>query len=295
MYSRIAFIMQQIVISGNGQAQGPIRSANWHFTSRCNYHCTFCSTQKLQGDLKSMDIARKTLTHLKRLGIEKLNFVGGEPLCNPLIYDVAKLSKEMGFVVSVTTNGSLLNEKTIERLAPYLDWVGISVDSCSDDVEAEMGRGHGIHVTHALEAAAIVKAKGIKLKINTTVTRLTKDEDMRALIEKFSPDRWKVFQFMHVPGQNDHAVSDLAITAEEFDAFRRRHEDIVLRSGASPVFETEELMLESYLMVAPSGNIFMNNQYPYPEYDIETMTPQMLCNIMNSSAYATRGAIYAWN
>lgn len=241
-----------------------------------------------------MDVAHTTLMHLKRLGIEKLNFVGGEPLCNPLIYDVVKLSKEMGFVVCVTTNGSLLNEKTISRLAPYLDWIGISVDTASDEVEAGMGRGKGMHVKHALEAAAIIREKGIKLKINTTVTRLTMNEDMHGLIEKFMPYRWKVFQFLHVPGQNDHAVGDLAITAEEFEAFSKRHEDIILKSGAKPVFETDELMLESYLMVAPSGNIFMNNHYPYPEYDIATMTPDKLAFIMDPSAYYSRGAVYDW-
>jgi len=271
-----------------------IKSANWHFTSVCNYHCTFCSTQKMQGDPDSIEVAEKVLTNLKRLGIEKVNFVGGEPLCNRLIYDAVRMAKEMGFVVSIVTNGALLNEARLVKLAPYVDWIGISVDSCYDEVEAAMGRGRGRHVTHALEMAPLIRAHGIKLKINTTVTKLTCGEDMTGLIREFAPDRWKVFQFMHVPGQNDHAVNELGVTSEEFEVFQRRHEGMVMKNGVRPVFETDEMMRESYLMVGPSGNVFMNNQYPAKEYDIKAVTPEIIYAIINREMYASRGAIYNW-
>lgn len=242
-----------------------------------------------------MDLAERTLFHLKRLGIEKINFVGGEPLCNRLIYDIVRLSKEMGFVVSIVSNGSLLNEKSIARLAPHVDWIGLSVDSASDDIEASLGRGRGHHVAHAIEIAPLVRKSGIRLKINTTVTRLTYLENMTELINKFQPDRWKVFQFMHIPGQNDHCVNDLAISPEEYSTFRKIHKDVVLKNGQKPVFESDDMMLESYLMVSPAGRIFMNNQYPHKEYDISTVTPESLNEIMNVDMYISRGAIYEWN
>lgn len=271
-----------------------VKSANWHFTSICNYRCIFCSTQKLEGDLKSIDLAKHTLFHLKRLGIEKINFVGGEPLCNPLIYDIVKLAREMDFIVSIVTNGTLLNEKSLQKLAPYVDWIGLSVDSASDEIEAKLGRGWGNHVTHALEIAPLIRKYGIKLKINTTVTRLNVYEDMSPLIKKFHPDRWKVFQFMHVPGQNDHCIDSLAITNAEFEAFKERHSGVTLKNGIKPIFESEEMMLESYLMVSPAGNIFMNNKFPHEEYDISTMTVEKLKDIMNTEMYLNRGALYKW-
>ena len=241
-----------------------------------------------------MDVAKHTLFHLKRLGIEKINFVGGEPLLNRLIYDIVCLAKEMGFIVSIVTNGALLNKGVIDRLAPYVDWIGMSVDSSSDEVEAKLGRGRGKHVSHALEVAPLVLESGIRLKINTTVTRLTYLENMIGLINQFQPDRWKVFQFMHVPGQNDHCVSDLAITAEEFSVFKNTHKDVVLQNGLKPVYESDNIMLESYLMVSPAGRIFMNNQYPHQDYDISTVTQEFLSKIMNVGMYISRGAIYEW-
>jgi radical S-adenosyl methionine domain-containing protein 2 len=117
---------------------------------------------------------------------------------------------------------------------------------------------------------------------------------MIPLIEKFQPDRWKVFQFMHIPGQNDHCVDLLAITKDEFEAFKARHSNYTLKNGINTIFESDEMMRESYLMVSPTGNIFMNNKYPHEEYDISTMTIEKLREIMNTEMYVNRGALYDW-
>jgi len=196
------------------------RSANWHMTSACNYRCKFCCMQKLTGDLTSMTRAGEVLHHLKRLGIEKINFVGGEPLCNSLVFDVTRLAKDMGFIVGITSNGALLTEKTLNRLFGSVNWIGLSIDSSSDKIENRLGRGDGTHVRNCTKVSEMVQDLGIKLKINTTVTKLTCREDMREFIQSINPDRWKVFQFLHVPGQNDDAVSSLGITDEEFAWFR---------------------------------------------------------------------------
>lgn len=270
------------------------RSANWHMTSACNYRCTFCCMQKLTGDLTSMTRAGEVLHHLKRLGIEKINFVGGEPLCSSLIYDVTHRAKEMGFVVGITSNGALLTEKTLNRLFSSVDWIGLSIDSSSDEIEKRLGRGDGSHVRHCTKISERVQDLGIKLKINTTVTKLTCREDMREFIRGINPDRWKVFQFLHVPGQNDDAVASLGITDEEFSWFRYINHDIRLRHGASPVFESAECMLDSYLMLTPSGSIFLNTEFPFREYPIESVNADMLPRILNVENYFSRGAVYAW-
>lgn len=263
-------------------------------TSVCNYRCKFCCMQKLTGDLTSTVRASEVLHHLKRLGIEKINFVGGEPLCNPLIYDVTSLAKEMGFVVGITSNGALLTEKNLNHLSGSVDWIGLSIDSSSDEIEKRLGRGDGSHVRHCTKVAEMVQNLGIKLKINTTVTKLTCQEDMREFIRNINPDRWKVFQFLHVPGQNDDAVESLGITDEEFTWFRYTNQDIQLRHGAFPVFESADCMFDSYLMLTPTGSIFLNTEYPFREYPIESVNAEMLPKILNVENYFSRGAVYAW-
>lgn len=271
-----------------------ILSANWHFTSLCNYRCKFCCMQKLSGDLRSLERARKVLDRLVGLGIEKINFVGGEPLCNPLIFDVVAVADKLGLVVSVTSNGSLLNQGSLDRLAPHVNWIGLSIDSASGVVERRMGRGDGSHVRHCMNVAPLVHELGMQLKVNTTVTKLTFREDMRNLIRVLDPQRWKVFQFLHVPGQNDDAVASFAITDEEFEEFKACNDNIKLRNGAAPVFESADLMLDSYLMLTPAGNIFLNREYPFREYALESVTKETLPAILNADNYVKRGAIYAW-
>jgi len=271
-----------------------VKSANWHFTSKCNYHCTFCCTQKNHGGLKSLQTAVDVFHHLRRLDIQKINFVGGEPFCSPLIFDLVKFAKEHGLTTSITTNGSLVTAEAIDRLSPYLDWMGLSVDSASDDVEKALGRGYGRHVSHAVHLSHLIRNAGIKLKVNTTVTRMTASEDMHQLIATLSPDRWKVFQFLYVKGQNDHAVESLSIPDHAFESFRERHMDVRLHNGLAPVFESADTMIDSYLMLAPSGNIYQNTHVAAPEIPLASVQPQDLPGILNIDKYSARGGIYEY-
>lgn len=120
-----------------------IKSVNWHTNSKCNYCCKFCYMKNL--DLGFTDImkARNILEKLAFLGMEKVNFVGGEPMLYPLINDIIRMAKEMGFIVCITTNGSLLNERSIKYMAPYVDWIGISIDSNNENIEKDLGRVSG--------------------------------------------------------------------------------------------------------------------------------------------------------
>lgn len=267
---------------------------NWHFTSRCNYHCTFCCTQNLSGNLNSLTTAIDVLTQLRRIGIEKINFVGGEPFTHPLIVDVLRLAKEAGFTTSVTTNGSLVTASMLENVEPYLDWIGISLDSPSESVEKKLGRGNGDHVRHAMELVSLIKKTTIKLKINTTVTKENLNDDMRLLISEIKPDRWKIFQFLHVKGQNDHAVASLSVTNEEFEMYKTHNSGNVLENGTFPVFENSYEMLDSYFMISPTGNVFINTEYPAKEIALECITKKSLPEILNVETYISRGAIYDW-
>lgn len=271
-----------------------VKSVNWHFTSRCNYRCTFCCKQNLEGDLSSLDEAGIVLDHLRRLGMDKINFVGGEPFCHPMVTDLIVMAKVKGFTTSVTTNGSLLTKEKLEKICKYLDWVGISIDSFSEKVEKQLGRGNGNHVDMVMRTARLIQKFGIKLKINTTVTRINRYEDMRPLISQISPDRWKVFQFLHIPGQNDAAVETLAISNSEFNQYKNRNSGITLKNGTSPVFEFSDEMMDSYFMISPSGKVILNNKYPVEEVSLADITRDSLAAIINVDAYLSRGAIYDW-
>jgi radical S-adenosyl methionine domain-containing protein 2 len=199
---------------------------------------------------------------LRKHRCNKLNFVGGEPLLYPDIDKILKESHECGLTTSIVTNDSLLTCKRIDELAPYLDWVGLSIDSVDENIQAALGRGNGSHVRKLLNIIEYLKKKGKKIKVNAVVTSLNKNEDIRPLIRKIDPDRWKVFQVMQVAGQNDKKVKSLLIRDEEFLEYKLRN-TIVLKDGSNTVFETNDEMKDSYIMIDPTGRFFHNSKGKY--------------------------------
>ncbi len=272
-----------------------IRSVNWHVTMDCNYKCRFCFYKNMTGKFKDIEIARHMLEKLKAKGIDKINFTGGEPLLYRNLDNLLKMAKDMGFIVSIVTNGALLNEYRIKELSRYVDWIGISIDSVDEEIEQKLGRGCGDHVAHVSMVCDHVHKYGMKLKINTTVTKLNYSEDMRPFISSLHPERWKTFQVLHMKGQNDDDGLDLFITLREFEKFKRINNGLKLDNGTSPIFESDDDMRDSYFIIGPDGNIVSSNNNQRSSIAFEQLEHMELTNLVDASKYIERGGNYDWN
>ncbi|WP_370575562.1 viperin family antiviral radical SAM protein [Methanomethylovorans sp.] len=270
-----------------------IRSANWHLTMDCNYSCRFCFYKNMSGEFKNLEKARHKLEVLKSKGIEKINFAGGEPLLYRNLSYLLRLAKEMGFVVSIVTNAFLLDESNLREMSEYVDWVGISVDSADEEIEKQLGRGHGNHVEHVRRICGLVLENGIGLKINTTVTKLNYFEDMKPFISSLSPDRWKVFQILPMKGQNDDAP-DLFLTDDEFEMFRSINGGLVLNNGVAPTFESAADMLESYFIIGSDGNILLSKGNQRSTIPFEELDHLELKDLVDAEKYVERGGDYEY-
>ncbi len=270
-----------------------VRSVNWHITQRCNYSCRFCFSKNLDQEIKNLETAQEILQYLRSMGMEKINFVGGEPTLHPLFLEIIKLAKATGFVVSVVSNGFYLNQELIRKLKPFIDWIGLSIDSAYEEVEIALGRGNGGHVKKIIDLASAIHEAGIKLKINTTVTRLNWSEDMRPLISRLKPDRWKVFQVLHILGQNDDHFNELSITNEQFSYFKTLNDETT--AGLVPIFEGANEMLASYFMISPSGLALSNIDGANRTFlSLTEVTNDNISQIMNVQQYLERDAVYPW-
>ncbi len=58
----------------------------------------------------------------------------------------------------------------------------------------------GDHVARSLSLFDRLHQYGIRVKLNTVVTRLNYQEDMSAFVRRVRPERWKVFQVLPVDG-----------------------------------------------------------------------------------------------
>jgi radical S-adenosyl methionine domain-containing protein 2 len=116
---------------------------------------------------------------------------------------------------------------------------------------------------------------------------------MRPLIRRLKPDRWKVFQVLHISGQNDLHFDELSITAEQFSYFKTlNHEPL---PGFAPVFEASSQMLTSYFMISPSGLVMSNiDNVSRAFLSLNEVNPGNISQVMDVQQYLQRDAIYPW-
>ena len=271
-----------------------VKSANWHITNRCNYACRFCFAQNLGKKELTLEEGKELLRKLADAGIEKINFAGGEPLLHPNLPEYCHEAKSLGLTVTIVTNGSRLDEKMIASLKGNVDWIGLSIDSCLDTVEAELGRGRGNHVSQAITAAYLIHEAGIRLKVNTTVTALTWQENMSPLIRMLRPDRWKVMQMMTIDGENDVSGAGLSVSNVQFRYFAEQHRSLCLDSGIYPVFESADDIEDSYFIITPDGHVKSDKGKKITLYELDDVLAMGIDNFINPGKYVERGGIYDW-
>jgi uncharacterized protein len=120
-----------------------IKSLCLHVSHDCNLSCEYCFASK--GDYKSgrslmkKDIALKAVDFLlKNCGVRKnieIDFFGGEPMMNfEVVWDTVRYARKReqdtgkNFYFTVTTNGTLLDNESIDFINENMDNVVISID-----------------------------------------------------------------------------------------------------------------------------------------------------------------------
>lgn len=196
---------------------------------------------------------------------EKVTFAGGEPTLCPWLLALVRRAHDAGAVTMIVTNGTALDEAWLDRFAGVLDWLTLSVDSAFPETSVAIGRavsGRALPTDHHVRLAWAARALGMRLKINTVVTRLNAGEDMRALLEQLAPERWKLFQALPVIGQNDAGFEGVTCAGEDFQRFVDRHAALSER-GIAVIPEDNQAMRGSYAMVDPAGRFYDNVDGPH--------------------------------
>ena len=273
-------------------------SVNLVLTERCNYHCKFCFGKYKNREFFNYDRILNIPCILKQLGTEKLTIEGGEPFLMPRLLElILEEAKNCGLTTMVISNGSLIKKEQLKRMAPYIDWLGLSIDSPNEETERFLGRGFGNHVAKVKKVAEWAHENEIYLKTNTVVTRYNLNDNLVPLLIELKPKRAKFFQFLHIEGANDEHAEELKITKEEFKEFVEQHR--VLEEYGIPIAaETNEYMLGSYLMLFPDGRFFNNNyrRYQHTKHSIFDNSTLALREAMwIPEKFVQRGGIYEWD
>ncbi len=178
-------------------ARGPV--VIWNLIRRCNLTCKHCYAQSADheyaGELSTQEVLR-TLDDLKAAGVPALILSGGEPLLRPDFFEIAQRAKERGFHVSLSSNGTLIDQPMADRIAAFgFDYVGVSLDG----LKATHDKFRRLEGAFDLSLAGVrlLHARGIKVGLRYTMTALN-GHDFPALLELMRTEGAQKFYFSHL-------------------------------------------------------------------------------------------------
>ncbi|MEK7261296.1 MAG: radical SAM protein, partial [Pseudomonadota bacterium] len=185
------------VQSPKRQPPGPV--VIWNLIRRCNLTCKHCysisADKDFPGELSTAEVY-KVMDDLKAFGVPVLILSGGEPLLRPDIFDISRRAKDMGFYVGLSTNGTLIDESNIDRIAGIgYDYVGISIDG----LKATHDRFRRLEGAFdaSMHAIRLCHQKGIKVGMRFTMTQDNAHE-LPALLKLMEDEGVDKFYLSHL-------------------------------------------------------------------------------------------------
>ncbi len=164
-------------------------------TTVCNLHCTFCSTAagpeihpvNYEVEVNYLLDWTKEVIKLKDCKDIEINLDSmGEPTAYPdlikLITELKKL-KEVK-IISMQTNGSLLNEEKVKALAEAgLDRMNLSIHSLNENLAKQLMGSEYYTLKQVETLARLVKKTKIELNLTPVLLPKVNDEELPKLIQ----------------------------------------------------------------------------------------------------------------
>jgi MoaA/NifB/PqqE/SkfB family radical SAM enzyme len=152
----------------------PIR-VYFDMTTACNLRCKTCFNESgfKSNDELTNEEAKLSLEGLAKDNVFDIRFSGGELTQRPDWFDIVAKAKDLGFGVSMNTNGVYNDEKIIPQLQELdINEVTLSIDG--DKQLHEYIRGNGTH-DKVMATIKELHKRGITTRLNSIITRNSKD------------------------------------------------------------------------------------------------------------------------
>jgi len=171
----------------------------WNLIRRCNLACQHCYSISADidfpGELTTREIYA-TMDDLRAFGVPVLILSGGEPLLRPDIFDISRRAKAMGFYVGLSTNGTLIDQAMLPRIAAVgYDYVGVSLDGI-EATHDRFRRKAGAYGA-SLAAVRLLRDAGIKVGLRFTLTQ-DNAHDLPALLDLIDAEDVDKFYLSHL-------------------------------------------------------------------------------------------------
>lgn len=168
-------------LHSKGRRLGLPIAGNFELTARCNFNCPMCYVHMSEEQVRAsgreltaaqwLDIAQAA----KERGMIFVLLTGGEPLVRPDFFEIYRGMKEMGLLISINSNGSMLRGEILEKFIqdPPVRF-NVSLYGGSNETYQRMcGRPVYDQVKENLRT---LRQAGIDVSLNLSITPYNKDD-----------------------------------------------------------------------------------------------------------------------
>ena len=156
-------------------AAGLAASGTFELTSRCNFNCKMCYVHNQDNALcRATEKSAEWWIELGKKAAENgtifLLLTGGEPLLREDFEEIYTALAKMGFLISINTNGYLLNEKTFNLFKKYPpSRVNVSLYGATEETYEALTGVRGFE--RVLSNLKALREMGIDVRINGSFTK----------------------------------------------------------------------------------------------------------------------------
>ena len=199
-----------------GQVESPYTLVA-ELTHRCPLACPYCSNPRqlvARGDELATDDWLRVIGEAADLGVMQLHLSGGEPLARSDLEAIAARARARDLYVNLVTSGIPLQRERLERLAPSIDHVQLSVQD-ADPARSDHVAGLPSYAAK-MRVASWVKELGLPLTLNVVLHRANLDhlEAIVAMAERLGADRLELANVQMVTWALHNAMALLPTRAQ---------------------------------------------------------------------------------
>lgn len=258
-------------------------SVSWMVTNACNSKCLHCRTNSGQPDRDELGLsdAYRLLEMLKDLGVLRLVISGGEPLVRKDIVKILKETNRLGLNVVLSTNGFLLN--SLFEADVYPNFVEVSLDH-TDEEKNDWFRGFKGYTSVLINNLKILKKKGIKFRVMTTLSRFNWEQikELSDLVCSLGAVQHEYLSLIPT-GRAVNWSGDYALSNEEYHLAReeiKKQADLYRGKLTFDCFnEGSNLDLNRcYFLIDPRGDVYT--------FDTEINNNVLVGNVMTNTLKA---------
>lgn len=181
----------------------------WTMTKKCNLQCMHCYSSSSFAVQENTDqqLSKAILNKIVELNPPALLLSGGEPLLRKDFFELAETAVENGLKLTLSTNGTMIDQRTAERLSLIgFRYVGISIDG-PEDIHDRFRAKKGAF-KKALKGIENCKKAGLTVGLRLTISKMTQEHVpyIFSLIRSAGIDR-VCFYHLHQGGRGKAQIS----------------------------------------------------------------------------------------